>query len=121
MTLFEFVFGLQAIILGLALTHLAMSVNRLVLARERVTWDARPLVAAVLMLLAILLYWLQSWNFRDMQETTIGVTIVKVMVNLVVYAAAASILPEEVPAKGKLDLGAHYDKVRVYFLALFLA
>ena len=121
MSLFEFVFGLQAIILGLALTQLAMSVNRLVLARERVTWDARPLLAAVLMLLAILLYWLQSWNFRDLQETTIGATIVKVMVNLVVYAAAAAILPEEVPAEGKLDLGAHYDRVRVYFLALFLA
>jgi hypothetical protein len=121
MTLFEFVFGLQAIILGLALTHMATAVNRLVLARERVKWDARPLLAAVLMLLAILLYWLQSWNFRDMRETTIGETIVKVMVNLVVYAAAAAILPEEVPAKGRLDLGAHYDKVRVYFLALFIA
>ncbi|HYF34309.1 MAG TPA: hypothetical protein VD994_03375 [Prosthecobacter sp.] len=91
------------------------------LARERVKWDARPLLAAALMLLAILLYWLQSWNFRDMQETTIGETIVKVMVNLVVYAAAASILPEEVPPGERLDLGAHYDKVRVYFLALFLA
>ena len=121
MSLFEFVFGLQAIILGLALTHLAMSVNRLVLARGRVKWDARPLLAAALLLLAILLYWLQSWNMRDMQETTIGETIVKVMVNLVVFAAAGAILPEEVPAEGTLDLGAHYDKVRVYFLALFLA
>jgi len=121
MTLFEFVFGLQAIILGLALTHLAMSVNRLVLARDRVKWDARPLLAAVLMLLAVLLYWTQAWNYRDIQETTVGETILKVMVNLVVYAAAAAILPEEVPRGETLDLGAHYDKVRVYFFALFLA
>ncbi|HZW05821.1 MAG TPA: hypothetical protein VFF65_01760, partial [Phycisphaerales bacterium] len=67
-----------------------------------------------------LLYWTQAWNLRNMEETTIGATILKVMVNLFVYAAAASILPEEVPAKGTLDLGAHYDKVRIYFFALFL-
>lgn len=121
MTLFEFVFGLQAIILGLALTHLAMSVNRLVLARSQVKWDARPLLAAVLMLLAVLLYWTQAWNYRDIQETTVGETILKVMVNLVVYAAAAAILPEEVPRGETIDLAAHYDKVRVYFFALFLA
>jgi len=121
MSLFEFVFGLQAIILGLALTHLATSVNRLVLARERVKWAARPLVAAVLMLLAILLYWTQAWNYRDLQETTIGATILKVMVNLFVFAAAAAILPEDIPEDETFDLGAHYDKVRIYFFALFLA
>ena len=105
MSLFEFVFGLQAIILGLALTHLATSVNRLVLARERVKWAARPLVAAGLMLLAILLYWTQAWNYRDLQETTIGATILKVMVNLFVFAAAAAILPEDI-------LRAHYLEPR---------
>ncbi len=121
MSLFEFVFGLQAIILGLALTHLAISVNRLVLARGRVRWDARPLLAAALMLLAILLYWTQQWNFRDLQQTTIGETILKVMVNLFVFAAAAAILPEDVPEDRTLDLGAHYDRVRIYFFSLFLA
>lgn len=121
MTLFEFTFGLQAVILGLALTHLATAVNRLVMARERVKWAAQPLLAATLMLVALLLYWTQAWDSRQMVETTIGSVIVRVLVNLSVFAACAAVLPEDAPRGETVDLAAHWEKVRVYVLALFLA
>jgi hypothetical protein len=48
MSLFEFTFGLSAVILGLALTHMASSVHRLVLAGERVRWAPEPILLTVL-------------------------------------------------------------------------
>ena len=43
MTLTELTFGLSALILGLALTHLAAALSKLLLARERVRWAPEPL------------------------------------------------------------------------------
>jgi hypothetical protein len=46
MTLFELTFTLSAVILGLALTHMASSLYRLVLAGRRVRWALEPLLQA---------------------------------------------------------------------------
>lgn len=118
MSLFEFTFGLQSIILGLALTHLVVSLNRLVLARERVRWAAQPLLAAALVFVSILLFWSQSWT-RQTDSTTVGAIILSVLVNLLIFAAAAAVLPDEAPEDRTTDLGAHFDRHRVYFFSLY--
>jgi hypothetical protein len=119
MSLFEFVFGLQAIILGLALTHLVTAANRLVLARERVRWAAQPLLAAGMVLVSLLLFWTGAWARRDVTDTTLGEMILLVLLNLALFASAAAVLPEEAPKDEVTDLGAHFEKVRVYFFALY--
>jgi len=119
MSLFEFTFGLQAIILGLALAHLVVVLNRLIVARERVKWAAQPLLAAVLVLVTILLLWGQSWRSAGVESTTIGMMILNVLMNLTLFAAAYAVLPEKPPEKGSIDLLAHFEKVRVYFFAVF--
>jgi hypothetical protein len=42
MNLFEFTFALSAVVLGLALTHIAATVHKLLLAGSRVRWAASP-------------------------------------------------------------------------------
>lgn len=119
MSLFEFTFGLQAIILGLALAHLVVVLNRLIVARDRVKWAAQPLLAAVLVLVTILLLWGQSWRASGVESTTIGMMILNVLMNLTLFAAAYAVLPEKPPEKGSIDLLAHFEKVRVYFFTVF--
>jgi len=53
MTLFELTFSLSAVILGLALTHMASSLYRLVLAGRRVRWALEPLMQAALVFLIV--------------------------------------------------------------------
>lgn len=119
MSLFEFTFALQAIILGLGLAHLVVVLNRLVVARERVKWAAQPLLAAALVLVTILLLWGQAWQRSGVESTTIGMMILDVLMNLTLFAAAYAVLPENPPEKGEVDLLAHFEKVRVYFFAVF--
>ena len=121
MSLFEFTFGLQAIIFGLALTHLVVTLNRLVAARERVIWAARPLLGAGAVLVTLLLAWSQAWAQREVAVTTIGEMALSTLINLSLFAAAYAALPEEAPEGRTTDLGAHYERMRLYFLAMFAA
>lgn len=118
MSLFEFTFGLQAIILGLGLTHMVSALSRLWQARERVRWALQPLLGAALVFVTILLWWSQSWA-RQTDSTTVGTIIVDVLLNVLLFAAAASVLPDEAPRGEVTDLGAHFDRQRVTFFSLY--
>lgn len=127
MSLFEFTFGLKAIILGLALTHIVVGLNRLWQARERVKWAIQPLLAVGLVLTSILLFWTQSWA-RQEDSTTVGAIVFDVLVSLSIFAAAAAVLPDEAPRAGSggevTDLGAYFERQRrsfffVYALPIF--
>ncbi len=121
MSLFEFTFALQAIILGLALAQLVVSLNKLVLARERVIWAVQPLLAAGLVACNILLLWTGAWYRQGAETTTIGDIVRDILINLTVFAAASAVLPDETPKGEAVDLPAHFERVRVYFFALFIA
>ena len=72
MTLFELTFTLSALILGLALTHMASSLYRLVLAGRRVRWALEPLMQAALVLLIVVFVWLNEWNERGVTTIIYG-------------------------------------------------
>jgi hypothetical protein len=72
MTLFELTFSLSVLILGLALTHMASSLYRLVLAGRRVRWALEPLMQAALVLLIVVFVWLNEWNGRGV-TTIMGI------------------------------------------------
>jgi hypothetical protein len=61
-SLFDFTFSLSAVILGLALTHLAASTHRLLLAGRRVRWAPEPVLLAAIVLLVIVSVWLFQWD-----------------------------------------------------------
>jgi hypothetical protein len=127
MSVFDFTFGLIAIILGLALTDIASSFHRLVMNRERVAWNPLPLLAAVMALWGIVLQWWTAWDERADKSMTFSTLVFAIAQALTLYLAAAASLPDEVgrdepsDAGRRIDLGAHYDRVRPWYMGLLAA
>ena len=61
-SLFDFTFGLSAVILGLALTHLASSLHRLAMAGRRVRWAPEPALLSAIIFVVIVSVWLRQWQ-----------------------------------------------------------
>lgn len=114
MSLFEFTFGLSAVILGLALAQMANSLHRLALAGRRVRWAPEPLLLAGIIFLVIVSVWLFQWQNRNMTEVTIGLILLQVGKLMFPYLGAAFVFPEQVPETGELDLRAYYERTRVF-------
>lgn len=114
MSLFEFTFGLSAVILGLALAHMASSVHRLAMAGRRVKWAPEPVLLAGIIFLVIVSVWLFQWDDRNLRTTTIGLMLLQVLKLLAPFLAAAFVLPEAPPEEGPVDLYAHYDRTRAF-------
>ena len=112
MTLFELLFGLSAVILGLALTHNAASLQRLFHAGRRVRWAPEPVLLTALVLLVIVTVWINQWSTRDVASITIFQALLQVLKLLAIYFAAASVLPEAVGSDGRIDSFEHYDRTR---------
>jgi hypothetical protein len=113
MSLFEFTFGLSAVILGLALAHMASTVSKLAMAGRRVWWAPEPLLLAGIIVLVIVSVWLNQWRLRDQTETTVGLMLFQVGKLLLPFMAATFVLPDRVAEEGPVDLYAHYDRTRI--------
>jgi hypothetical protein len=113
MSLFEFTFALSAVILGLALTQIAASLHKLLLAGRKVTWAAEPILLASIVMLVIITVWIAAWFDREDASVSIGWIILQVLKLLTLYIAAASCLPD--PASGNVLVNTYeyYDRTRV--------
>jgi hypothetical protein len=121
MSLFEFTFGLPAVILGLALAHMASTVSKLAMAGRRVRWAPEPLLLAGIITLVIVSVWLFQWDARTRTETTVGLMVMQVLKLVLPFMAATFVLPDPIPEEGPVDLYAHYDRTRALtFGALIL-
>lgn len=121
MSLFEFTFGLSAVILGLALAHMASTVSKLAMAGRRVRWAPEPLLLAAIVALVIVSVWLFQWDARTRTETTVGLMVMQVVKLVLPFMAATFVLPDPIPEEGPVDLYAHYDRTRALtFGALIL-
>ena len=112
MTLFELTFTLSALIMGLALTHMASSLYRLVLAGRRVRWALEPLMQATLVLLIVVFVWLNEWNGRGVTTIIYGRVLLRSLNLLVLYIAAAVCLPEAKEGTDEVNMYAYYDRTR---------
>lgn len=118
---FEYLLLFAAVILGLAISDLAVSTHRLLNAAPRVRWDAAPLLAAVLAFERIVTQW---WTWYGAKALAAGLTFA-MFVGVLVSAAllflmAAAALPDELNA-GTIDLRAFFNLVRRRFWLLFAA
>lgn len=113
MTLFELIFGLTAIILGLALTNITASLHRLALAGRKVRWAPEPVLLTLLVTMIIVYVWLGNWSKREMSSISAGRALLDVARMMALYFAAASCLPEpdRLPDEG-LDLANYYYGTR---------
>ena len=107
MTPFELFFGLTTVILGLALTHMANSLQQLLRGGGRVKWAVEPILQSALVLMIVVFVWADQWDTRDQAIFAATQSLLQVVKLLALYNAAAAVLPE-LSEDAKVDLHAHY-------------
>ncbi len=116
---FEYLMMFTAVILGLAVCDLAVSVHRLVAAGARVRWDWLAPLAALVVFLKIVSQW---WTFFNAGPLAKGLTFEMflgvLVASVLLFLLAADALPDEAP-EGRIDLRAHYESVQRRFWLLF--
>ncbi|THD77509.1 MAG: hypothetical protein E7812_16430 [Phenylobacterium sp.] len=118
---FEYLLLFTAIILGLAVSDLAMSLHRLLGAGKRVRWDWLAPLAAVVAFLKIVTQW---WSWHSAEQLAGAVTFEMFLTLLVaavlLFLLAAAALPDEAPRDETIDLRLHYAAVSRRYWLLFL-
>ncbi|RYG83445.1 MAG: hypothetical protein EON59_13810 [Alphaproteobacteria bacterium] len=121
MSLFEFTFALSAVVLGLALTHIAATFQKLLLAGKQVRWSIESVLLACVVLFVIVSVWLFEWSDKDRTSVAMWQMLLTVAKLLTLYVAAASCLPEPEGSE-PVNLREHYDRTRLLsFGALILS
>lgn len=122
MSPFEYLLLFAAVILGLAVSDLAISLHRLLGAGRRVRWDWVAPLAALVAFLKIVTQW---WSWRSAERLANGFTFEMFLTFLVgtvlLFLLAAAALPDEVGRDETVDLSAHYAAVSRRYWSLFLA
>ena len=111
-TIFELFFGLTSVMLGLALTHIVSSLQKLANAGRRVNWALEPILATLIILTVIVSVWIGQWSERDASSITMVQAFLQVAKMMAVYFAAASVLPDVEPGDATVDLYRYYDETR---------
>ncbi len=119
MSLFDFVFGLSAVILGLGLAEMASRFQGLVFAGKRVKWAPEPLLLCVVVFMVILVVWLSAWGDHEMRQITVGQVTLQVLVIIAPFMVAAAVFPR-VPEQGVVDLHGYYDEYRLFLMGTLL-
>lgn len=111
----------MAVVLGLAISDLAVSLNRLLEAGERIRWGWLAPLAAVVTLLKIVTQW---WAWFDAMAIARSVTFeiyLGVLASaLLLFLLAAAALPDRLD-DGPFDLALYYDRVCRRYWLLFAA
>jgi hypothetical protein len=108
MSIAEHVSVFVAIVIGLAVSTLALNFHKLATAGARVRWDWLSPLLAVLMLFITVSYWWASFYWHAGARTlTIAAFLPDLLRVLLLFLAVAATLPDEVPAGG-IDLRAFY-------------
>jgi hypothetical protein len=112
----DYILGLLAIITGLAISDMVVSLHSLLINRRNVKWDWLALAAAAFVLLMIVGSWRVS--YVAMQGMSIGppiwVFLLVLAETVCVYLAARAALPDKSDVGTRIDLAAHYDFVDRY-------
>lgn len=112
----DYILGLLAIITGLAISDMIVSLHGLLINRRHVRWDWLPMVAAACVLLLIISTWRHLYaGFQGaVKGPPIWVFVLILTQNIGLYLAARAALPDRVNIGEPCDLRAHYDFVDRY-------
>jgi len=115
----EYILALLAIISGLAISEMVVSLHGLLANRRNVEWDWLTLVAAGFVFLLIVSSW--GVSYRAFDDLPLGPWFWEFVLNLCqligIYLAARAILPDEVQRDEHVDLVAHYAFISRYVWA----
>ena len=106
--LFSYLSAFVTIVLAVALADMIQSSHRLLRARNRVKWDARPLVFGGVVALCVVSEFFSLWSTFDITQLSIGRLLWFLSVPTFYAFLAYSVLPDEVPDEGT-DLSDFWD------------
>ena len=116
---FEYLLLFAAVIMGLAISDIAVSLHRLLNAAQRVRWDALPILAAALAFERIVTQW-WVWYGADRlaRKMTFGMFVGVLVSAVLLFLMAAVALPDEV-GEAEVDLRLYYAKTSRRYWLLF--
>ena len=119
---FEYVVALAAVITGLGLSDVAVSLHRLLKRRTKVEWDWLPVALALYASLVLMRLWYQLWSVHSLPLVTglpfVTVQVVQTLVLVLVMSAA---LPDEDDfSGGRLVLRDYYAAHGRYVWSMYL-
>ena len=112
---------LASMIVGLGITDLLVNLHRLLHGRSRVTWDALPLVWALITLLLLFnFWWATAMNLDGSRDArVVGQFVLLAISPIILFLMSASVLPRDMPGEGRLDMKAAWASARRVFIVLF--
>jgi len=114
-----YILALLAIISGLAIADMVVSLHGLLANRSHVKWDWLAIVAAAFIFILIVASWGSSYRaYDDVPEGPwFWEFILVIGQNIALYLAARAALPDQVSPGQHVDLAAHYAFINRYFWA----
>ena len=115
----DYILGLLAIITGLTISDMIVSLHGLLINRRHVNWDWLPLIAASCVLLLIISTWRHLYVGLQgaVKGPPIWIFVIVLTQNVGLYLAARAALPDRIKIGEPCDLSAHYDFVARYLWA----
>lgn len=115
----DYISVFSAIIIGLAVADLAISLHKLMRHRARVRWDWLIFAVALLVLLNLVaVWWVTLLWYGGIKDMNIATYLPDLAILLILFLASAAILPDEIPAEG-LSLRDYYLSNSSYFWTLW--
>jgi len=116
---FEYLLLFDVVILGLAVSELALNLNRLLKAKSAVRWDVlAPLAAFVVFLKIVTQWWVLFQAEAVAKALTFEMYLLVLIEAVLLFLLAAVTLPGEVPEQG-ISLRDSYESIRQRFWLLF--
>lgn len=113
----EYILALVIIVLGLALTDLALSTHRLIRRRADVKLDATPIIAGLLAAYLVFSnFWGDYHHFQAVTSAGLWETLPNLAILFLTFLIAAAALPDH--WEGELDLWQYYLSTRRQFWVL---
>lgn len=124
MSVFEYIFSLYSLLLGLALAHLLSGLAKVVEARDKVRLGWPTALLALQMMLTIAIFWEIAWRARNAVPDNSAALFASLIICGLLYFGAVLIIPSD--AARHNDLDAHFFKEKstvlgCIFLANFVA
>ncbi len=114
----EYLLALLAIITGLAISDMVVSLHGLLLNRRLIKWDWLTLMSAAFIFITIVHSWGISFrSFEDGFSPPLWMFLLVLWQNIPFYLAARAVLPDHVRVGDEVDLAGHYAFISRYFWA----
>lgn len=120
MSVFEYVFSLYSLLLGLALAHLLSGLAKIVERRDTVRLGWPTALLALQMMLTIAIFWEIAWRARSAVPDNSGALFASLIICSLLFFGAVLVIPSDAAEHTDLD-GHFFREKRAVLGCIFLA